>query len=89
MRALQFSVGERFGLQVAPDATPADIKRAYYGMAKECHPDLAGDEGHNMCVLLNSAYDTLSDETDRYNYDVKLHKARADASDGFSGRAQR
>jgi len=41
------------GVQVDPAATPAEIKRAYYGMAKECHPDLAGEGGHNMCVLLN------------------------------------
>lgn len=26
-------------------------------MAKECHPDYLGDEGHNICILLNEAYE--------------------------------
>ena len=24
---------------------------------KMCHPDFLGDEGHNICVLLNEAYE--------------------------------
>ena len=26
---------------------------AYRGLAKECHPDYLGNEGHNICILLN------------------------------------
>lgn len=26
---------------------------AYRNLAKECHPDYLGVEGHNICVLLN------------------------------------
>lgn len=37
------------------------------------------------CGAESSAYDTLSDENDRYDYDVRLHKARADTVDGFTG----
>ena len=39
------------------------------------------------CGAASSAYDTLSDENDRYGYDVRLHKARADTVDGFTGLA--
>jgi hypothetical protein len=37
------------------------------------------------CGAERSAYDTLSDENERYNYDIRLHKARADTADGFTG----
>ena len=36
------------------DAAPAaEVKAAYRALAKVCHPDFAGEEGHNMCILLN------------------------------------
>jgi len=38
---------------VDDDATPGEIKMAYRGIAKECHPDYLGEEGHNICILLN------------------------------------
>jgi hypothetical protein len=44
-------------LQVDDDATAEEIKRAYRSMAKECHPDYLGDKGHNICILLNEAYE--------------------------------
>lgn len=45
-------------LQVDDDAPPADIKAAYRSLAKACHPDILGDaEGHNICILLNEAYE--------------------------------
>jgi hypothetical protein len=34
-----------------------EIKKAYRSLAKECHPDYLGDEGHNICILLNEAYE--------------------------------
>ena len=30
---------------------------AYRGLAKECHPDYLGNEGHNICILLNEVGD--------------------------------
>lgn len=30
-----------------------EIKAAYRYLAKQCHPDFLGDEGHELCVLLN------------------------------------
>lgn len=43
--------------QVDDDANAEEIKRAYRALAKECHPDYKGDEGHNICILLNEAYE--------------------------------
>ena len=39
-------------LQVDDDSSYADIKTAYRGLAMTCHPDIAGDNGHNICILL-------------------------------------
>lgn len=46
-------------LGVKQDATRAEIKAAYYDLARVCHPDVAGNPGNNLCVLLNEAYSTL------------------------------
>ena len=48
------------GQQVDDDATVEEIKKAYRSLAKECHPDYLGDEGHNICILLNEAYEVRS-----------------------------
>ena len=39
------------------DAPFEEIKRAYRSTCKECHPDFMGDAGHNICILLNEAYE--------------------------------
>lgn len=41
-----------------PDATPAQIKKAYYNCMKACHPDLSGDdpENTNFCMFINEVY---------------------------------
>jgi hypothetical protein len=44
-------------VQVDDDAPADEIKKAYRSLAKECHPDYLGDEGHNICILLNEAYE--------------------------------
>mmetsp|Transcript_6942 Transcript_6942/g.12009 ORF Transcript_6942/g.12009 Transcript_6942/m.12009 type:complete len:373 (-) Transcript_6942:69-1187(-) len=72
-------------LDVAPEAERQVIKKAYYGLTKECHPDIYGDDGHNMCILLNQAYETLSDLDNRATYDRKLKNARLDEEAGFTG----
>jgi len=56
-------------LGVRPDAEPDGIKQAYYDKMKVCHPDVAGDDGEEMCMLLNDAYDLLSDSERRAAYD--------------------
>lgn len=76
-------------LGVADDADVKTIKKAYYSFAKECHPDVSEDEeeGHNMCILLNEAYEILSDPMTRSLYDAELEQQRQDEEDSFTGTA--
>jgi curved DNA-binding protein CbpA len=41
-----------------PDATPEEVKKAYYSCMKECHPDLGGDDPEvtNFCMFINEVY---------------------------------
>eukprot|EP00877_Chromochloris_zofingiensis_P008151 jgi/Chrzof1/358/Cz01g13010.t1 len=72
-------------LGVDDDATSHEIKKAYRSLAKECHPDFLGDKGHNICVLLNEAYEVLMDATARMKYNARLETALADDEDDYTG----
>ena len=72
-------------LGVADDADVKTIKRAYYDMAMYCHPDKSGDEGNDMCVVLNEAYAILKDPVSREMYDAELSVQREDDEDEFTG----
>lgn len=65
--------------QLRPGADAREIKKAYYNMQKVCHPDVAGEEGEEMCILLNDAYDTLSDKESRALYDEQLAQMQPEA----------
>ncbi|KAF5744073.1 dnaJ subfamily C member 2 [Tripterygium wilfordii] len=58
-------------LGLLPDATPEQIKKAYYSCMKACHPDLSGDdpETTNFCMFINDVYEVLSDPVQRMVYD--------------------
>ncbi|XP_058100860.1 chaperone protein dnaJ C76, chloroplastic [Magnolia sinica] len=58
-------------LGLLPDATPAQIKKAYYNCMKACHPDLSGDDSEttNFCMFINEVYGVLSDPVQRMVYD--------------------
>ncbi|XP_062105834.1 chaperone protein dnaJ C76, chloroplastic [Humulus lupulus] len=58
-------------LGLLPDATPAQIKKAYYNCMKACHPDLSGNdvETNNFCMFINEVYGVLSDPVQRMIYD--------------------
>lgn len=58
-------------LGVLPDATPAEIKHAYYSCMKACHPDLSGNDAEttNFCMFVNEVYEVLSDPVQRIIYD--------------------
>ncbi|CAK7348131.1 unnamed protein product [Dovyalis caffra] len=58
-------------LGLLPDATPEQIKKAYYSCMKACHPDLSGDDAEttNFCMFINEVYAVLSDPLQRMIYD--------------------
>jgi len=56
-------------LQIKPNASEQEIKKAYYNLSRKYHPDKCSDE--NSCQKfqeINSAYTILSDEKTRRNY---------------------
>lgn len=58
-------------LGVARDASGDEIKRAYRGLAREHHPDVAHDKSHaeHRFKEINEAYEVLSDPRKRAQYD--------------------
>lgn len=57
-------------LGVSSSATDQEIKRAYRALVKRYHPDRRTSESsHEQIVLINQAYDILSDPERRAQYD--------------------
>ncbi|KAJ2838230.1 mdj1 protein precursor [Coemansia sp. 'formosensis'] len=57
-------------LGVKRDATQAEIKKAYYQLAKKYHPDAnKAAEAKDKFLKIQEAYDTLSDASKRSSYD--------------------
>lgn len=57
-------------LGVSTSATDQEIKRAYRNLVKRYHPDRRSSESsHEQIVLINQAYDILSDPEKRAQYD--------------------
>ncbi|CAK9274698.1 unnamed protein product [Sphagnum jensenii] len=58
-------------LGLTSDATPDEIKKAYYSCMKACHPDLSGNhpESTDFCMFINEIYEVLSDPEQRMVYD--------------------
>ncbi|KAF2022243.1 DnaJ-domain-containing protein [Aaosphaeria arxii CBS 175.79] len=76
-------------LQVPPTATELEIKKAYRKLAIKLHPDKnPGDEtAHEKFQAIGEAYQVLSDETLRKQYD-KFGKESAVPSSGFEDPAE-
>jgi DnaJ-domain-containing protein 1 len=72
-------------LGVARSASPDDIKRAYYSLARRLHPDrfrrdadaAAQQKIDAAFARIAQAYDTLKDSSARAAYDLKLSKQRS------------
>lgn len=58
-------------LGVLQSATPADITAAYHLLARQCHPDAGGTDPGSLArfKLINEAYQVLSDDQRRRDYD--------------------
>ncbi len=71
-------------LDLAPDATRADIRSAYFALSKRFHPDRLFKEGHEeladqmaaVFARLTEAYDVLGRPARREAYDRSLGPAR-------------
>ncbi len=75
-------------LGVSKDASLNDIKLAYRRLARKHHPDLNKNdpEAKSKFIELQEAYEVLSDENKRRNYDRYGHSGvQIDMSDIFSG----
>eukprot|EP00198_Chlamydomonas_reinhardtii_P011506 XP_001700843.1 chloroplast DnaJ-like protein [Chlamydomonas reinhardtii] len=72
-------------LGVDDDAPYDEIKKAYRALAKSCHPDYLGEKGHEICIMLNEAYQILGDADARANYNNKLEQALLDEDDNYTG----
>lgn len=63
-------------LGVSYDATPTEIKRAYRGMMKRCHPDRLAPElrgaAEEQCRVVNHAFRVLSKPETKAQYDQQL-----------------
>lgn len=60
-------------LNVSHNATQAEIKQAYRRLVKIFHPDTNQDTAnHEKIILINAAYEVLSDTQRRINYDQEL-----------------
>jgi len=61
-------------LDLDRDASPEEIKDAYYQLARQCHPDVAGTDpaAAQKFAVINEAHHVLSDSQRRYQYDRTL-----------------
>jgi len=73
-------------LGVGRDASEDDIKRAYRGLARRYHPDVADDKASAEAHFkqINEAYEILSDPAKRQQYD-RFGTVPNGASGGMGG----
>uniref|UniRef100_A0A7C8ZKZ8 J domain-containing protein n=1 Tax=Opuntia streptacantha TaxID=393608 RepID=A0A7C8ZKZ8_OPUST len=62
-------------LGVSRNATPSEIKKAFYALAKKHHPDMNKDDpdAEKKFQEINKAYEVLKDEQERAAYDQLGH----------------
>lgn len=69
-------------LKVKPNASQAQIKHAYYKLAKKYHPDINRKTAEKFKTI-NIAYETLSDKQKRQEYDNKLKEDETKETEVF------
>ena len=71
-------------LGVRPTASAHDIKVAYRDLAKKTHPDKNPDDpkAQERFIEISSAYEILSDDVKRREYDMSLRESRNSAHNG-------
>eukprot|EP00271_Cylindrocystis_brebissonii_P005151 TRINITY_DN1709_c0_g1_i1.p1 TRINITY_DN1709_c0_g1~~TRINITY_DN1709_c0_g1_i1.p1 ORF type:complete len:570 (+),score=113.06 TRINITY_DN1709_c0_g1_i1:134-1843(+) len=72
-------------LGITVDTPPAEIRKAYWRLQKKYHPDIVGEEGHGMALLLNEAYNTLMNDRRREVYENQWRSAASLGYVGFTG----
>lgn len=75
-------------LGISRDASKDEIKRAYRKLAHEYHPDKAHGGDEQKFREINEAYEVLSDDTKRSQYDQfgeTFEQTRARGASGFGG----
>ncbi|KAK9910005.1 hypothetical protein M0R45_033982 [Rubus argutus] len=72
-------------LGVSKNASPSEIKKAYYGLAKKLHPDTNKDDpdAERKFQEVSKAYEVLKDEEKRQQYDEVGHAAYEEQGSGF------
>ena len=78
-------------LGLAKSATPADIKKQFYDLAKKHHPDAVGacPKSEEKFKQITAAYEVLGNDATRRQYDSARHAATEEGTftrDPFSGR---
>jgi hypothetical protein len=65
-------------LGVEPNATPDEIRSAYRRLVRQVHPDQGGSNA--LFRVVKAAYDVLSDEDRRRDYDARLARGESPAT---------
>jgi curved DNA-binding protein CbpA len=63
-------------LEIEPTASASQLKAAYRKLSKRYHPDITDDINEtrgDMFILINEAYQVLSNEDSRRRYDLELN----------------
>lgn len=79
-------------LNVSENAEPEVIRVSYKALAKKYHPDSykgSKEEAEKKMVLINEAYDVLSDESSRRSYLLNLHRDSGYSKKLFTGESKK